>query len=95
MRWTPGVRRLLGVGDSPVPVDEQMIGTIRSRLSLEGVVRVGVPFARGDRVRIVEGPMAGLCGILERPTSRANRVRILLEILHVLVELDWRLLEAD
>ncbi len=95
VRWTPGVRRLLGVGDSPVPVDEQVIGTIRSGINSEGYIRPAVPFAPGDRVRIAEGPMAGLYGILERPASRAYRVRILLEVMHVLVDLDWRLLETD
>jgi len=95
VRWTPGVRRLLGAGDSPLPLDEQVIATIRSRLGEEGFIRVGLPFAPGDRVRIVEGPMAGLYGILERPAPRANRVRILLDLLHVPVELDWRLLEAE
>jgi transcriptional antiterminator RfaH len=95
VRWTPGVRRILSTGDEPVPVDEQVIGTIRSRLGEEGVVRLGPPFGPGDRVRITEGPMAGLCGILVRFASRAKRVRVLLDLLHVPVEIDWYLLEKD
>jgi transcriptional antiterminator RfaH len=95
VRWTPGVRRLLGSGEFPLPLDEQVITTIRSRLGEEGFIRVGLLFVPGDRVRIAEGPMAGLCGILERLVSRANRVRVLLDLMHVPVELDWRLLEAE
>lgn len=34
----------------------------------------------GRRVRFTSGPLAHLEGILERPASRADRVRVLLEL---------------
>ncbi len=95
VRWTPGVRRILSAGGEPAPLDDQVINTIRSRLGEEGFVRVGLPFGPGDQVRITDGPMAGLSGILERLTSRAGRVRVLLGLLQIPVEIDWYLLESD
>lgn len=95
VRWTPGVRRILSTGDEPAPLDDQVIGTIRSRLGDQGFIRLRLPFGPGDRVRITEGPMAGLSGILERFTSRAKRVRVLLDLLQAPVEIDWYLLEIE
>ena len=95
VRWTPGVRRILSTGEEPAPLDEQVIITIRSRLNDNGVVRMGLPFGPGDRVRITEGPMAGLSGVLERFTSRAKRVRVLLDLLRAPVEMDWFLLAKE
>jgi transcription antitermination factor NusG len=45
---------------------------------------------QGCRVRIKEGPLAGLAGILDRPTSRAERVCVLLNLLNTVatVEVD-------
>ncbi len=50
----------------------------------------------GTRVRFRSGPFAYLEGIIERPTSRGDRVRVLLELLSVqatievdIDELEW------
>ncbi len=96
-RWTPGVRRILSTGDEPALLDDQVISKIRSRVGEQGFIRLGLPFGPGDRVRVTEGPMAGLSGILERFTSRAKRVRVLLDLLQVPVpvEIDWSLLEKE
>ncbi len=95
VRWTPRVRRILSTGDEPAPLDDQVVTTIRARLNDEGVIRMGLPFGPGDRVRITEGPMAGLSGVLERFTSRAKRVRVLLDLLRAPVEMDWYLLAKE
>lgn len=95
VRWTPGVRRLLGSEDGPMPVPPDVVDIIRARIGDAGYIRIGIPFESGDRVRITEGPMAGLRGILDRYTSRAGRVRVLLDLLGMAVEVDWRLLEAE
>jgi|GEM_PF-168232 transcriptional antiterminator RfaH len=90
VRWAPGVRRILGDGERPLEVPEDLIQTIWERVSPLGFVRVGLNFTRGMRVRVKNGPFAGLEGIFERPTSRKERVRVLLEILGTLapVEID-------
>jgi transcription antitermination factor NusG len=59
---TPGVVQILGVGRMPVPVDESEIASLRS------AVMAGVPlqpypqFQTGQKVRVVEGALAGVEG---------------------------------
>lgn len=81
VRWTPGVRHILGTGNAPVPVPMEAIETLQSRVKELGFVRPGVRFTPGTRVRISSGPLAGLEAIFERPTSKSGRVRVLLEML--------------
>lgn len=96
VRWAPGVRRVLGDGERPIWVPEDLIEAIRARMEPSGVIRVGSSLKAGSRVRIAEGPLAGLEGIFERPTSRHGRVRVLLRILGTCtaVEVDELSLEA-
>jgi transcription antitermination factor NusG len=83
VRWTQGVRRVLGDGPTPRPVAEEVVQTIRERADRTGRVRLGKGLAAGARVRIVDGPLAGLVGILERPVSDPReRVGVLLELFH-------------
>jgi transcriptional antiterminator RfaH len=81
VRWTPGAMRLLGDSDRPLPVPDEVIAAIRSRVEPLGFVRVGLDLAPGARVRVRAGPFAGLEAIFEGATSRRDRVRILMEIL--------------
>ena len=80
--WTPGVRRLLGDGERPCPVDDQVVLLIRERVDANGTVRMG-RLRKGAAVRIVDGPLAGLSGVLEDGVSGPERrVRVLLELFH-------------
>jgi len=81
VRWTPGVRRVLGNAGWPVEVSEELIDTIAQRMAGLGFVRIGLNLTVGMRVRVMTGPFAGLEGVFERPTSRAGRVRVLLDLL--------------
>jgi transcription antitermination factor NusG len=93
--WTPGVRGVLGAGERPLPVPNEVIISIQERAAPLGFIRVRSPFEPGTPVRVLDGPLAGLNGLLERPTSRDGRVRVLLEILNqrVPIEMDALALE--
>ncbi len=79
VRWTPGVRRILGTEDTPVPLEA--IEAIQARVRELGFVRPGVRFAAGERVRIRSGPLAGFEAVFDRSMARDGRVRVLLELL--------------
>lgn len=81
VRWTPGVRRILGDDKQPLPVPDEMVEVIRERAEPLGFVRVGTNWQTGRPFRVLSGPLAGLEGIFERHTSRAGRVRVLLHLL--------------
>ncbi|MDR7554864.1 MAG: transcription termination/antitermination NusG family protein [Armatimonadota bacterium] len=96
VRWTPGVRRVLGVAEDPVPVPAAVIAAIQERVREHGFVRQRPRFQRGARVTIRSGPLQGLEAVFDRPMSRVGRVRVLLELLGQQrgVEVDQRELES-
>jgi transcriptional antiterminator RfaH len=83
VNYSRGILRVLGSApDSPWPIDDEVIATIRTRLGAEGWVELRErPFAAGDSVRITAGPLAGWSGIFDCSLSDAERVVILIETL--------------
>jgi transcription antitermination factor NusG len=80
-RWAPGVCRLVTNGDGrPAIVAEAIISEIRAR-ERNGLVELPKPqLEPGAKVRIVEGPLAGLQGLVAGMKPRA-RVEVLLALL--------------
>jgi transcriptional antiterminator RfaH len=79
-RWSPGILRLVLDGDRPAKVPDKVIAELRGR-ERNGLVELPPPrFRRGDKVRIVRGPLSGLEGLVEgvRPQQR---IEILLAVL--------------
>jgi len=79
--WTPGVRKFIGFGALPCPVDDAVIDFLRARVGQEGILRPQAVFKQGDVVRITHGPFEGLIGIIEHPVCGRGRVRVLMELL--------------
>lgn len=90
VRWTPGVRRLLDDGEMPIPVADDIILHLQERTGERGYIVPGSRLAPGAQVRFRTGPMRLLEGIIERPVSRGQRVRVLLTLmgLPAVVEVD-------
>lgn len=81
VKWTPGVKRIVGTGDIPTPVPAEAIRVLKERCGVGEVIQWHPPLRAGGPVRVVYGPFAGLQGILERPSGRGERVRVLLQLL--------------
>ena len=80
---TPGVIRLEAFGGVPKPVPAKVMQALQARLA-EIDSQGGLPqhpFKTGDRVRLTEGPLAGLEAVFVGPMRPAERVRVLLEFL--------------
>lgn len=90
IRWTPGVRRLLGDGEegTPIPVPDDVVWYLQERTGRNGHIIQGSAFGPGMRVRFKGGPLAHLEGIIERPTSRTERVRVLLDLMNARVTVE-------
>jgi transcriptional antiterminator NusG len=100
---TPGVNYIVGTADGPTPLDPCEIDGIRRAIELRLSVQPHPYPAIGDRVRIRDGPLAGVEGILIESRKSTRLVlsvsllqrSILLEIEHERVSrcevaADWR-----
>jgi len=85
----PGVARLVGFNGHPTPVPVEDIETIRACLAGRHPMQPHCFVQRGQRVRVLSGPLAGLTGIVVRQKKRTLFV-ISLELLmrSVSVEID-------
>lgn len=73
----PRVVRIVGIGNTPVPVDNAEIATLQTIVA-SPVAAAPWPFlAAGDRVLIERGPLAGLEGIL---VATKNRYRVVVSV---------------
>jgi transcriptional antiterminator RfaH len=95
IKYTRGVRKILGDGAMPIAVPEEMIALIRERVDGDGILKQRITMQKGDEVRIRTGPFRDLIGILEKPVSAAGRVRVLLQILHHQVRCDLSAAEIE
>jgi transcription antitermination factor NusG len=63
---TPGVIHLVGIGKTPVPIEEPEMDAIRTSVSSGSAVRPWPFLQEGERVRIDDGPLRSVEGILMR-----------------------------
>ncbi len=63
---TIGVVRLIGNKDGPISVPDEAIDSLRIMVAVDNPVETGTRFRKGDRVMVVEGPLAGVVGTFVR-----------------------------
>ena len=95
----PGVVHIVGIGKTPVPIDEAEISAIQSAVQA-GLTAEPWPFLEvGDRVRLEAGPLRGLEGILVASDKQQRiivSVTLLRRSIAVTVDRDWiRPLDRD
>jgi transcription antitermination factor NusG len=85
----PGVLSFVGIGKIPVPIDETEIAAIQTAIGA-GLSAEPYPFLEvGQRVRLAEGPLAGLEGLLVE-VRKQQRLAVSVSLLKrsVAVEID-------
>jgi transcriptional antiterminator RfaH len=91
IRYTRGVREIVGFGETPVPIDDDIIKLIQSRHDELGYVKLEDEIRPGDEVIVKDGIFKGIHGIFERNISSSDRVMILLKAIqfqaHVVVDI--------
>jgi len=95
VRWAKGVKKVLGFGEYPTPISEEVVEIIRERTDTWGVVRLKSQFQANDVIRIKTGPLKDLLGIFERWMPDGERVRILLSLMSYqpVVEMHYSMIE--
>lgn len=84
-RWrsingTRGVMRLLTQGEVPQAVPAGIVEALQARTDSQGALALPPTLSVGQRVCIMEGPLANLVGTLQR-LNGADRVQVLLDLL--------------
>jgi transcriptional antiterminator RfaH len=80
VKYTRGVKRVVGTDDGPTPIPDEIILGIKSR-ERDGLItfeKYGEEPAVGDEIEVVEGPLKGLKGIFRKEVGDSERVMILL-----------------
>jgi transcriptional antiterminator RfaH len=82
VRYTRGVARVIAFGPEPQEVDQGIIDAVHARMNEEGfveLIRPPVQWKPGDRIRIGEGPFAGIDAIFVEALPDRERVVLLLD----------------
>jgi len=95
LKWTPGIKIILGYDGVPSPVPGKVIEELRERTGNESFIQPNPKFNKGERVRIVDGPLRGLMGVIEEARPGKERVRILMEILRKPTRVLTRIYELE
>jgi transcriptional antiterminator NusG len=90
VRNTPGVTSFVGSGNNPIPLREQEVKQILKQIETEAP-RVKPTFARGQNVRINDGPFAEFIGVVDEVSAERNKVKVLVSFFgrETPVELDF------
>ncbi len=71
---TPGVVRLIGNRDGPIPVPDETVDSLKIMLARTETVKTGTRFRKGDRVIVVQGAFTGVTGFFVRYRGRGRIV---------------------
>lgn len=82
VKWTKGVKRIVGSGDIPLYLDDSIIIFLKEQVSEKGLIHPQPQLKNGDKIRITQGPLEGLWGIVQGGVDAKGRVKILMDILN-------------
>lgn len=71
---TVGAVRLIGTKDGPVPVPEDTIESLKIMVSVDQPITTGSRLRKGDRVMVLNGPLAGVTGTFARYRGKGRVV---------------------
>ena len=80
VKYTRGVKRVVGSREAPTTIHEEVIREIKSR-EIDGLIELykyGEEPEIGDEIEVMEGPLKGLRGIFKKELTAKERVIILL-----------------
>ncbi len=77
---TVGAVKLVGNRQGPVSVPDETIDSLKIMVATEQPISTGYQFQKGDRVMVIDGPLAGVTGIFER-YGRSGRIVVHIEAL--------------
>lgn len=92
VKYSRGVKKLVGFENCPTPVSDAIISSIEGRTEGGFVAVRKDMFRAGDTVQIKAGPLSGFDAIFENEVKDTERVSILLKTVNARVVVDQALL---
>jgi len=94
VKYTRGVRKLVGTENAPSVVPDVVLEAVRARMDTDGVVTVEPRgFTPGEELTVKEGPFEGLKAVFERELGGTERACVLLRSINARVVIDSSLLD--
>jgi transcriptional antiterminator RfaH len=81
VRYTSGVLHIVGYGDQPWPVPEDIVLALKKRISGLQRLRSAADFQQGEQVLITAGPFSDVEAVFDRNLSAPGRAQVLIWIL--------------
>jgi len=79
--WAKGVRRIVGNGTEPIPLNDSVVEFLKSQSEEKGFVQPSLRLKIGDAVRVRKGPLEGFIGIIDGSVDEKGRIKVLLDFL--------------
>ena len=95
--WTKGVRRIVGNGTEPIPLEDSVVDFFRKQTEEKGFVQPAPQLKTGDKVRVRSGSLEGLIGVIDGSIDEKGRINVLMDFLKegTRVEIPWSFLERE
>ena len=86
----PGVRQVVGIGSTPVPLEDCEIENLKTLVTASAVLEPWPYLHAGQRVRIERGPLTGVEGFVVRAPHESLRIVVSVDLLQrsVAAEID-------
>ncbi|NIO19209.1 MAG: hypothetical protein GTN76_00260 [Candidatus Aenigmarchaeota archaeon] len=79
--WAKGVRRIVGNGGEPIPLDDSVVDFFKRQSEEKGFIQPSPQLKIGDTIRVRNGPLEGLIGIIDGSIDEKGRIKVLMDFL--------------
>ncbi|MBM2826994.1 MAG: transcription termination/antitermination factor NusG [Dehalococcoidia bacterium] len=79
VRHTPGVTGFVGSGTAPTPLEAEEVRTIINQMESK-TPRVKVGFSKGQKIKIIDGPLADFIGMVDVLFPDKGKMRVMVSI---------------
>ncbi|MCX6112750.1 MAG: hypothetical protein NTY22_05650 [Proteobacteria bacterium] len=89
INYTRGILRILGIGRTPHPIDENIVSALMSRCGENELIKAKYDLEdikEGDRVQIANGPLEGIEAVVSGVYGEKQRIEILLDLMKISIE---------
>jgi len=79
--WAKGVRRIVGNGTEPIPLDDSIVDFFKRQTEEKGFIKPSLRLKIGDTVRVKNGALEGLIGMIDGSIDEKGRIKVLMDFL--------------